>query len=134
MRSAALLQAGSGQLPRPDEPFEGAETREAERTGAAKNVLDLLEVAAADYSKLETEAQDAEAMAQKEYEEYMHSHEVQKAANEKELEHLEAEKKRIVVDTEEATETQQVNMLETYLAELKKACTWGETYEERKEK
>merc|ERR1719199_2249331 len=84
MKSAALLQ--SQQAPKPDEPFDGAEAREQQRTGSAESIINLLEVAAEDYSKLESETKAGEELAQKEYEAYMHSYEVEKAAQTKEME------------------------------------------------
>jgi len=138
-----FLQARSQrQLPsenKPDDPSAGKEGRQKDRESSAQAVLDLLEIMVSDFVKMQLEVETEEATALRDYTEYDKSYAAQKAASQKEVEHLETMKKRIAVEISEMTQerdsaAQEVGAMDEYLEKLAKNCQVGDSFEVREEK
>merc|ERR1719171_2294263 len=83
-RNKALLQV---KLVQPDTGFSGTNPGE-KRGDAASTIIGILEIALSDFARLQSEIQTEEQTAQREYQNYMQSFNVQKAAGEAEIKHL----------------------------------------------
>lgn len=132
-RNKALLQV---KLVQPDTGFSGTTPGE-KRGDAASSIVGILEIALSDFAKLQSELQNEELMAQREYASYMQSFAVQKAAGEAEIKHLKEAETKVEGDIfnakgDLANTEQELKAVVEYLAELDKSCNFaGPTLEER---
>jgi hypothetical protein len=113
-----------------DSPYKGMQ---AENGG----VVGMLEVIESDFARLESETKAAEAIAQKEYDEFMTDSEVDKAAKTKDIEHKTAKKQdqeqSLVSKNEDLEGTQkELDAALEYFDKLKPSCVdAGVSYEDR---
>eukprot|EP00929_Paragymnodinium_shiwhaense_P036457 TRINITY_DN19537_c0_g1_i1.p1 TRINITY_DN19537_c0_g1~~TRINITY_DN19537_c0_g1_i1.p1 ORF type:complete len:689 (+),score=262.59 TRINITY_DN19537_c0_g1_i1:91-2157(+) len=136
--ATALMQQKSRQATKrgkqQPEIFEGSYTgMQAENGG----VIAMLEVIQADYARLESSTSAMEATAQKEYDRYMSDTAVQKAQNEKDIEHKNHEQQQSeqqVMDFENdlASAQKELEAANNYYDKLKPSClNTGMSFEDR---
>jgi hypothetical protein len=113
-----------------DSPYTGMQ---AENGG----VIGMLEVIQSDFARLETETEAAEETAQKEYDEFMTTSKVDKAAKSKDIEHKTAKKQdhtqALTVKQSDLEGTQkELDAALAYFDKLKPSCVdAGTTYDDR---
>merc|ERR1719326_2727667 len=78
--ATALIQQQAKQPEIFDEPYKGMQ-------GASGGVVGMLEVIQSDFARLEAETTEAEAQAQKEYDQFMDDSAIDKAQKQKDIEH-----------------------------------------------
>merc|ERR1719198_1899848 len=100
-------------------------------------VVGMLEVIQSDFARLETETEAAEETAQKQYDEFMTTSKVDKAAKTKDIEHKTAKKQdqtqALTVKSEDLEGTQkELDAALAYFDKLKPSCVdAGVSYEDR---
>lgn len=134
---ASLLQQSAAAAP--PQTFEGTDPAAA-REQAAQNILNILEIALSDFTKLESQTQTEEATAQKEYDTYYQEYKVQKAVAEKERENFSMTLAKLEDSVKTATKdlsevTVELTAAREYLGKLETTCDFsGPSYEERQKR
>lgn len=117
-----------------DSSYTGVANPKDPKTG----VLSLLEACAADFSKMEAETKAQEVQDQKEYDDSMKEHKVEKARRQQESDTKLAEKKRKIAKVEELTTQKkhtnnELDAVNKYKQDLQPACVDGDSsFEDRK--
>merc|ERR1719313_566611 len=124
------------QVAQPDTGFSGTNPGE-KRGDAASSIIGILEIALSDFARLQSEMQTEEQTAQREYENYMQSFKIQKAAAEAEIKHLKEASIKVDGDIFQtkgdlANTEEELKAVHEYIEELEKSCSFaGPSLEER---
>lgn len=125
----------------PDEPemWDASYTGVSDPQSQPGGIITVLEESSADFAKMEAETTAEEAEDQKQYQEDMSEHRIEKSKRDKEIE-AKSEEKKSTTDNVAAmkkmlkTTKEEKKSAEKYEQELQPACVDGDsTYEERKE-
>jgi len=126
-------------LPDKPEMWDASYTGVSDPKSQPGGIVTVLEESSADFAKMEAETTAEEAEDQKQYQEDMSTHRIEKSKRDKEIE-VKTEEKKSTVDNVAAmkkmlkTTKGEKNAAEKYEKELQPACVDGDsTYEERKE-
>lgn len=127
-RAVQEMDGGMGILDeQPSDPAQGSQGRQADRGSVAGSIVDMLGIALSDFQKAQTEQEQGEAAAQREYEAYLQSCEVEKATLVTSLGHLQTDqaetaKKLADLSEDKRQVAEQLAESSKYLEGLKVSC------------
>jgi hypothetical protein len=129
---------GKVKLPEDPKLWDSSYTGVADPKKASTGVLTILEEVAADFSRMEADTKAQEVEDQKEYDETMKAHKIEKDRRSQESDAKVQEKKRMISKTQELEKSKkhtndELDAVKQYSKDLQPACVDGDSsYDDRK--